>query len=59
MGDGDHYDTCCCCGTEYLARAMHQQTYGPNPIFMCERCFCMRHGSDMDDYDYQTYEDWQ
>ena len=38
MPDGDAYDVCCCCGTEYLVRAMRAVTVGPPPLFMCLRC---------------------
>lgn len=35
--DGDQLDVCCCCGTEYLVRAMYEVT--ASGLMMCRRCY--------------------
>ena len=59
MSDGDHYDFCCSCGTEFLVRTMHQVTSQQSCLFMCVRCLTdydgtREEGSDWDDWDH----DW-
>lgn len=57
MSDGDHYDVCSCCGTEYLQRAMIRQT--ASGIYFCQRCDDFNRGVDThpEEEDYDGYDD--
>ena len=44
MRDGDQYECCCNCGTEYLIRGMYEVATG---IYQCARCW--RIDNDLDD----------
>lgn len=57
MSDGDDYETCSNCGTEFLRRTMRCIV---NPaIWQCVRCFYLEH-SEPDDVDIEDGTDeWE
>lgn len=40
MGDGDNYQVCCTCGTEFLQRTMREAA---RDLWQCARCWDLDH----------------
>ena len=56
MSDGDSYEVCANCGTEFLQRSMTKVT--SCGLYQCQRCWRRdNEPQDVHDYD-EDYEDW-